>query len=129
LQAIAYSGKMPALQFVCFDSALVARWIDEKSAALSMGKVIEKSMANLQMIGSSTARFDDKPVILIALQNGSQMAMLYVVRAADFPDAASGAGTTMEKDGWVSETGRDGQHLYVLTAKGTRKNLHFAMPL
>jgi hypothetical protein len=66
---------------------------------------------------------------MIALQNGQQMAMLYLVRAADFPGAAAGAGEITEKDGWVSKTGRHGQDLYVLTTKGTRKNLNFPMPL
>ena len=35
----------------------------------------------------------------------------------------------MEKDGWVSKTGRNGDHVYVLTTKGTRENLNFPMPL
>ena len=57
------------------------------------------------------------------------MAMLYLVRAADFPQAADAAGGVMEKDGWVSKTGRDGDHLFILTAKGTRADLDFPMPL
>jgi hypothetical protein len=129
LQAISYSGKMPALQFVCFDSALVARWINQKSVALQMGKVVDKPLATLQMIGSSAAEWEGKPVMMIALQNGREMAMLYLVRAADFPEAAAAAGGVMEKDGWVSETGRRGDHLFVLTTKGTRKSLDFPMPL
>ena len=129
LQAIDYTGKMPALQFVCFDADLVGDWINKKSAAMDMGKVIEKPMARMQMIGSSTAEWEGKPVIMVALQNGAQMAMLYVVRAADFPGAAAGAGEIMEKDGWVSKTGRNGKDVYVLTTKGTRKNLDFPMPL
>ena len=54
--------------------------------------------------------------------------MLYLVRASDFPDTA-GNGEIMEKDGWVSKTGRNGDHLYVLTTKGKRENLDFPMPL
>lgn len=129
LQAIAYTGKMPALQFVCNDPLVVTRWIEEKSAAMKMGKLIDKPMASMQMIGSGTARWEGKPVIFIALQNGEQMGMLYLVRAADFPDAATGADEIVEKDGWVAETGRSGERLYVLTTKGTRANLRFPMPL
>ena len=128
LQAIAYTGKMPALQFVCFDAAAVAHWVTEKSAAMHMGEVIDKPLSSMQMIGSSTAEWEGKPVIMIALQNKEQMAMLYLVRASDFPGTAGG-GEIMEKDGWVSKTGRNGEHLYVLTTKGTRENLNFPMPL
>ena len=129
LQAIAYTGKMPALQFVCFDASAVAGWVEKKAAVLKMGKLIDRPLARLQMIGSSTAEWEGKPVMMIALQNGEQMAMLYIVRAADFPGAVGDAGEVMEKDGWVSKTGRHGEHLYVLTTKGTRQNLDFPMPL
>ena len=129
LQAISYTGRMPALQFVCFDPAEVARWVNGKSASLHMGQLIDKPMAKMQMIGSSTTQWDGKPVVMIALQKGDQMAMLYLLRAADFPDEAAAAGGIMEKDGWVSKTGREGDHLYVLTTKGTRKDLDFPMPL
>ena len=129
LQAIAYTGKMPALQFVCFDAAEVAHWVQEKATAMRMGQFLDKPVASMRMIGSSAAQWEGKPVIMIALQNGQQMAMLYVVRAADFPDAVHGAGEIMEKDGWISKTGRHGDHLYVLATKGTRQNLDFPLPL
>ena len=129
LQAISYTGRMPALQFVCFDPAEVARWVNGKSASLHMGQLIDKPMASMQMIGSSTTQWEGKPVVMIALQNGDRMAMLYLLRAADFPGAAGAAAGIMEKDGWVSKTGREGDHLYVLTTKGTRKDLDFPMPL
>ena len=128
LQAIAYTGKMPALQFVCFDASVVAHWITEKSTAMHMGKVLDKPLSSMQMIGSSTAEWEGKPVIMVALQNKEQMAMLYLVRASDFP-GISGNGEIIEKDGWVSKTGHNGEHLYVLTTKGTRANLNFPMPL
>ena len=128
LQAIAYTGKMPALQFVCFDASVVAHWVTEKSTAMHMGKLLDKPLYSMQMIGSSTAEWDGKPVIMIALQNKEQMAMLYLVRVSDFP-GISGNGEIMEKDGWVSKTGRNGENLYVLTTKGTRQNLDFPMPL
>ena len=131
LQAIDYTGKMPALQFVCFDPVLVAHWVEEKASAMKMGEVLDRPMSKLQMIGSSTAQWDGRPVIMIALQNGSEMAMLYIVRASDFPGASQGAvaGEIMEKDGWITKTGQSGEHLYVLATKGTRKNLDFPMPL
>ena len=129
LQAISYTGRMPALQFVCFDPAEVARWVNGKSAGLHMGQLVDKPMARMQMIGSSTTQWEGKPVVMIALQNGGRMAMLYLLRAADFPAEASAASGILEKDGWVSKTGREGDHLYVLTTKGTRKDLDFPMPL
>ena len=128
LQAISYTGRMPALQFVCFDAKAVAQWIDEKSATLKMGKLLSKPMYSMQMIGSSTAEWGGKPVMMVALQHDGQMGMLYLLRAADFPAAAAGIGTITEKDGWVSKTGRRGDHLYVLATKGTRKDLDFPMP-
>ena len=128
-QAIAYTGKMPALEFVCNDPSVVARWVEDKSKTMKMGKLIDKPMASMQMIGSGTAQWEGKPVIFIALQNGEQMGMLYLVRAADFPDAATEADEVVEKDGWAAETGRSGERLYVLTTKGTRANLRFPMPL
>ena len=128
LQAIAYTGKMPALQFVCFDASVVAQWIAEKSAAMHMGTLLDKPLASMQMIGSSATEWEGKPVVMIALQNKEQMAMLYLVRASDFP-GVTGDGEIVEKDGWVSKTGRHGEHLYVLTTKGTRQNLNFPMPL
>ena len=84
---------------------------------MHMGKLLDKPLYSMQMIGSSTAQWEGKPVIMIALQNKEQMAMLYLVRASDFP-AISGNGEIVEKDGWVSKTGRNGEHLYVLTTKG-----------
>ena len=129
LQAIAYTSKMPALQFVCFSSRAVANWVDEKSEAMHMGKLIDKPLKTMQMIGSSAAEWEGKPVIMIALQNGDRMAMLYLMRAADFPGNFDEAGHVMEKDGWVSKTARNGERVYVLTTKGTRENLNFPMPL
>lgn len=128
LQAIAYTGRMPALQFVCFDAAEVARWVDEKSVALHMGKLTEKPLRSMQMIGSSTAEWEGKPVVMVALQNGRQMAMLYFVRATDFPDTVRGADEIMEEDGYATKTSRSGDYVYVLTTKGTRANLDFPMP-
>ncbi len=129
LQAIAYTGRMPALQFVCFDASEVARWVDEKSVALHMGKLTAKPLRSMQMIGSSTAEWEGKPVVMVALQNGRQMAMLYFVRAADFPDAAGGkTEEIMEKDGYATKTSRSGDYIYVLTTKGTREDLDFPMP-
>jgi hypothetical protein len=93
-----------------------------------MGRLLDKPLARMQMIGSSATEWEGKPVIMIALQNKQQMAMLYLVRAADFPGIA-GDGQIMEKDGWVSKVGRHGDDLYVLTTKGTRQNLDFPMPL
>ena len=129
LQAVAYTEKMPALQFVCFDASMVAKWVSEKSTAMQMGTLLDKSVPSMQMIGSSATRWEGRPVMMIALQNGDQMAMLYVVNAADFPEAAADADAVLEHDGWAAKTGRSGGHLYVLTARGTRDSLRFPMPL
>lgn len=133
LRAIAYTEQMPALEFVCFDASQVASWVARKSADLQMGQVIDKRVPDMRMIGSSVARWEGKPVIMIALQNGEHMAMLYLLRASDFPGPSGadeqGVNGILEKDGWVSKTGRRGDHVYVLTAKGTRQDLNFPMPL
>lgn len=129
LQAIACTGNMPALQFVCFDASAVASWVREKAAVMKMGQLLDRPLASMQMVGSSVMQWEGKPVVMIALQNGGRMAMLYLVRAGDFPGAVAGAGEIVEKDGWVSKTGLHGEHLYVLTTKGTRKDLNFPMPL
>ena len=91
-----------------------------------MGKLIAKPISSMQMIGSGAAERDGKPVVMIALQNGKQMAILYVVRAADFPGAAE---ETVESGGYVSRTSRTGGHLSVLTTKGARRDLAFPLPL
>lgn len=129
LQAISYSGQMPKLDFVCFSSNAVKGWVDEKSAAMHMGNLLDKPMPNMQMIGSSATEWNGKPVILVALQNGQHMGMLYLMRAADFPSGASEDGHVMERDGWVSKVGCRGEHVFVLTARGTRDDLNFPMPL
>ena len=130
LRAMTYSGKMPALQFVCFDAEEVKGWVDKKSATLHMGQLIDKPVPNLHMIGSSTTEWSGKPVVMIALQDHGKMGMLYLVRAADFPAAAaSEVGQVTELNGWASKTGRRGDHVYVLTTRGTRDDLAFPMPL
>lgn len=129
LQAISYSGQMPKLDFVCFSSDAVKGWVDKKSAAMHMGNLLDKPMPNMQMIGSSATEWGGKPVIQVALQNGRHMGMLYLMRTADFPGGASEDGHVMEKDGWVSKVGLRGDHVFVLTARGTRDDLNFPMPL
>ena len=129
LQAISYTERMPALQFVCFDANEVRTWINHKSTALNMGPVIDKPIPDMHMVGSSAATWEGRPVMMVAVQNGRRMAMLYIMRAEDFPTAAEHAGEVVEKNGWVSKTGLRGSRLFVLTARGTRADLDFPMPL
>ena len=129
LRAINQTAEMPALQFVCYDASMVAQWVNEQSAAHKMGQPLRKPVANMSMIGSSAMEWDGKPVIMIALQRGERMGMLYLLRAEDFPSAGVGAGGEFfEKDGWVTKTARSESTVYVLAAKGTRQQMDFTMP-
>ncbi len=129
LRAISQTAEMPALQFVCYDAAMVAQWVNEHSAAHKMGQPLRKPMASMSMIGSSAMQWDGKPVIMIALQRGERMGMLYLVRAEDFPAAGIGeGGEFFEKDGWVTKTARSESTVYVLATKGTRQQMDFTMP-
>ncbi len=131
LQAINYTEKMPALQFVCFNAAEVAKWINEQPGAKQIGLTLPKPDASFSMklMGSSMVDWNGKPVVMVCLQNGERMAMLYILK--DDPDASmpDGMTRTLQREDWVvRETKADGQ-VRLLTTKGGPEDLNFITPL
>ena len=128
-RAVTFSGKMPALQFVCFNPSAVADWINRQPASRSVGLVMppqDKSMS-MKMIGSSVVRWDGHPVIMIALQNDKQMAMLYIMKGSAMPEMKDGATETMHKANWVVKAMKKNGELQLLAAEGTA-DPNFPMP-
>ncbi len=126
-QGITYTSSMPALQMVCFDASVVARWVSERPGFTAADFAITKTPENMRLIGASVAEWQGKPVIMLSLQNDRQMAMFYLVRGDDFALPPE-TDYVEEKDGWVSKVIRTGGHAGVLTTKGTRDDLKFDMP-
>ena len=129
-QAIAYTGKMPALQFVCFDASEVARWVNKQPGAQEVGLTLptpDKSMW-LKMIGSSMTQWNGHPVVMICLQNGKHMAMLYILKGSEAPEMREGVTETMEKAGWVVRASKSNGQLHLLAARGGPEDLNFPMP-
>jgi len=129
LQAISYTNEMPPLQFVCFDASAVASWANRQPAVRKAALEIPKpgTDMDLRLIGSSLVAWNGKPVLMLCLQNGKQMAMVYLVRGDDFqikPDAHE----MIEKDGWVSRVSYSGDKAWVLTTKGKPADLNFKVP-
>ncbi len=114
IEAIRYSKSMPSLQFVCFDSKAVGEWINSQPNAREIGFTMNKAMPSMSLIGSSSISWNGKPVMMMCLQNGHEMAMLYVVRGSDF-QVKDCPGCTMRKDGWVSKLRSSGEKTFVLT--------------
>ena len=131
LQAIAYSEQMPALQFVCFDADEVSAWINEQPGTQQLGFTMPKlgKAADMRMIGSSIVDWNGQPVVMVCLQNGGKMAMLYILDAKSFGDLPEGATTTVSKADWVVRTTKTGGRVKVLTAKGRPEDLPFEIPL
>lgn len=132
LQAISFTDQMPALQFVCFNAAEVARWVNEQPGSKQVGLVLPKpaEAMSMKMIGSSVVDWNGRPVVMVCLQNGQQMAMLYIMSdqgAGDLEDGVTAA--TVQKADWVVKTTRANGQIRVLTAKGRPESLNFPMPL
>ena len=130
LQALAYSKKMPALQFVCFNAAAVAAWVNKQPGAQKVGLTLpvpDQSMS-MAMIGSSVVDWNGHPVVMICLQDGKKMAMLYVLNAKDFPEMAEGASDTMQKEDWVVRASNSNGRVQLLAAQGGPDDLDFKMP-
>ncbi len=129
MQAISFTGGMPALQFVCFDASAVAGWVNKQPGAQRAGLQLNDPGQALfmKMIGSSIVDWDGQPVVMICLQNDRQMAMLYILddSTARLPEGTS---ETMEKDGWATRTMRAGGQVRILTTKGRAEDLDFPMP-
>lgn len=129
LQAISYTNEMPSLQFVCFDASAVATWANRQPAVRKAALEIAKPGTDMDMklIGSSVVDWNGKPVLMLCLQNGKQMAMVYLVRGDDF-QIKPNAHEMIEKDGWVSKVSYSGDKAWVLTTKGTPADLNFEVP-
>ena len=130
LQALAYSKKMPALQFVCFNAAAVAAWVNKQPGAQKVGLTLpvpDQSMS-MAMIGSSVVDWNGRPVVMICLQDGKRMAMLYILNAKDFPEMADGATDTMRKEDWVVRATKSNGKVQLLAAQGGPEGLDFKMP-
>lgn len=129
-QAIAFTDAMPVLQFVCFEASAVAGWINKQPGAQQARIALPKpgKSANMTMIGSSVVDWNGRPVVMIALQNGRRMAMLYMLSADDAKALAEGASETFERDGWVVRTSRSDGQLRLLTTKGRAQDLDFQVP-
>lgn len=130
LQAISYTERMPALQFVCFDAAAVASWINEQPGTQQLGLRLPKPDKSLSMamIGSSVVDWHGRPVVMVALQNGQRMAMLYILSPDDVPGLKDGATETIEKDNWVVQAKNTNGRVQVLTTRGGPGALDFPMP-
>ena len=130
LQAIAHAERMPALQFVCFDAAVVANWVNEQPDAQRLGITLPdpgKSLS-MEMIGSSIVHWNGRPVVMICLQNDRRMAMLYILGPNDAADMKEGATETMQKAGWVVRTSKAAGRVRILATKGQPEDLNFPMP-
>lgn len=129
-QAIDFTGKMPALQFVCFDASAVAGWVNKQPGAQKVGLKLPKpaDSMSMAMIGSSVVDWNGRPVVMVCLQNGQRMAMLYILSAEDVGDMLDGTSETVQKADWVVRTTKSGGQVRLLTAKGRPEDLNFPMP-
>jgi hypothetical protein len=130
IQAVAYTEHMPALQFVCFNPAAVAKWINDQPGSQQVGLKlpIPDSSKILTMIGASVTQWNGHPVVMICLQDGKRMAMLYIMNEKEAGElAGSVAGTTHHGD-WVVRTMKADGLVSILAAKGRLEDLDFPMP-
>jgi hypothetical protein len=129
-QAISYTGSMPSLQFVCFDPKEVANWINHQPGSAKVGLQLPMPDASMRMkmIGSSMTQWNGRPVVMICLQNGKRMAMLYILHASDLDSIKNGDDQMVQKSDWVVHaTDKDGQ-VRLLATKGGPDDLDFKMP-
>ena len=130
LQAISYTEQMPPLQFVCFDAAAVAAWVNEQPGTRNLGFKLPKPDKSLSMamIGSSVVDWNGRPVVMICLQNGKRMAMLYILNPSDAAGLNDGATETVQKAGWVVQAKNTKGRVQILTTKGRAEDMNFTMP-
>lgn len=131
LQAISYTEQMPPLQFVCYDAAAVAGWINQQPGSQKIGLKLASPTASLSMamIGSSVVDWNGRPVVMVCLQNGQRMAMLYILKGNAADDVPEGATQTVQKADWVVRTTKANGQVRLLTTKGGPKDLNFQTPL
>jgi len=130
MQAIAYTQNMHALQFVCFDANAVAGWVNQQPEAQQVGLQLPMpgDGMKLKMIGASMVTWNGHPVVMMALQDGKKMAMLYVMKADDIPNMPDGTTETMQHGDWVVRATKVNGQVHLLAAKGTPDDLDFQMP-
>ena len=130
LQAVAYSDKMPPLQFVCFNAAAVADWINKQPGSAKVGLRLPPPPKSLSMamIGSSMIQWNGHPVVMVCLQNDKRMAMLYIMKCSDFPGVKEGLRDTMQKADWIVRSSTDNGQVHLLATKGGPNDLDFQMP-
>lgn len=130
-QAISFTENMPALQFVCFDAAEVAAWINAQPGSQKVGLRVpppDKTLS-MAMIGSSMVEWNGRPVVMVCLQDGRHMAMLYVLKASDAPAGLpEGSTETVTKANWVVRTTRQHDQVQLLTVRGRPEDLDFPRP-
>lgn len=131
LQAISYTDNMPPLQFVCFDAAAVAGWINKQPGAKQIGLALDKPPASfsMAMIGSSVVDWNGRPVVMVCLQNGRRMAMLYILSGSDAADLKEGETRTVQKADCVVRMTKTAGQVRLLTTKGRPEDLDFQIPL
>jgi hypothetical protein len=129
MQAISFTERMPALQFVCFDAGEVAKWVNKQPGSRHLDLKLNRPAADLsmRMIGSSVVDWNGQPVTMICLQDGERMAMLYILTAADVV-LPEGTAETIEERGWTVRTKKTGGQLRVLTVKGQAQEQDFQVP-
>ncbi len=130
-QAISFTEQMPPLQFVCFDAAAVAGWINQQPGSQKIGVQFRKPPASLSMamIGSSVVEWNGKPVVMVCLQNGKRMAMLYILSDSDAAGLHEGASETVQHADWVVRTTKSHGQVRLLATRGRPEDLDFQMPL
>lgn len=126
-QAISYTNEMPALQFVCFNADAVAQWVNEQPGARKVGLKLSAPGPGMSMavIGSSVVEWQGHPVVMVCLQDGKRMAMLYILKAGDAAELQDGPGGTVQRAGWVVRTTKSEGQVRLLTAKGRPEELDF----
>ena len=130
MQAIAFTGELPALQFVCFNAAEVANWVNRQPAAQLVGLRLETppETFTMRMIGSSIVDWNGRPVVMICLQNGQQMAMLYILNGSDI-GLGEGESETFEKRDWTARASNVHGQIRILTTRRQAEPSGFLMPL
>ncbi len=136
-QAIFFTNQMPPLQFVCFDATAVAGWINKQPASQKVGLHLPPPPSSLSMhlIGSSMVEWRGRPVVMVCLQNGQRMAMLYILNAQDAaamqpgaPELPDGANEVVQRADWVVRTSKAEGQLRLLATKGRPEDLDFPLP-
>jgi hypothetical protein len=129
-QAIAYTEHMPALQFVCFNPVAVAKWVNDQPGSQQVGLKLPMPDASktMTMIGASVTDWNGHPVVMVCLQDGKRMAMLYILNEKEASEMAEGATGTTQHGDWVIRTTKADGQIRVLAAKGRPEDLDFPMP-